>query len=50
MPDATQAQNAISNLNDKDMGGRKLKANEARPRTDEPRRGGGGGGGGERRW
>ena len=45
MPDNTQAQNAISGLNDKDMDGRKLKVNEARPRTDEPRRGGG-----ERRW
>lgn len=56
MPDGTQAQNAIGALNDKDMGGRKLKVNEARPRTDAPRNGGGGGGGfgggesRERRW
>ena len=52
MPDATQAQSAIGALNDKDMGGRKLKVNEARPRTDAPRNGGGGGGGEsrERRW
>ncbi len=45
MPDSAQAQNAISNLNDQDMDGRKLKINEARPRTDEPRRAGG-----DRRW
>lgn len=50
MPDNTAAQTAINALNDKDMGGRKLKINEARPRAE----GGGGGGGGferrERRW
>jgi cold-inducible RNA-binding protein len=50
MPDSAQGQDAITELNDRDMGGRKLKVNEARPRTDEPRRNGGGGGGGERRW
>lgn len=52
MPDSAQAQSAISALNDKDMGGRKLKVNEARPRSDAPRGGGGGGGfeSRERRW
>ncbi len=39
---------AISALDNKDMGGRNLKVNEARPR--ENRGGGGGGGGGGRRW
>jgi len=47
MPDNAAGQAAINTLNDKDMGGRKIKVNEARPRTDAPR--GGGGGGGERR-
>ena len=46
MPDATQAQAAINALNNKDMNGRPLTVNEARPRTDSPRGGGGGGGGG----
>ncbi len=50
MPDNTQAQNAIAALNDKDMGGRKLKVNEARPRTDSPSGGGFGGERRERRW
>ena len=50
MPDSTGAQKAIDALNDVDMGGRKMKVNEARPRTDAPSGGGfGGGGGGERR-
>lgn len=52
MPDNAQGQAAIAALNDKDLGGRKMKVNEARPRTDAPRGGGfggGGGGGGERR-
>ena len=48
MPDSAQATAAIAALNDKDLGGRKMKVNEARPRTDAPR-GGGFGGGGERR-
>lgn len=46
MPDNAQAQAAISALNDKDVGGRKMKVNEARPRAEG---GGGGGFGGERR-
>ncbi len=42
--DATKAINA---LNGRDVQGRALTVNEARPREN---RGGGGGGGGERRW
>ncbi len=41
------AQKAISELNGKDLGGRQITVNEARPRED---RGGGGGGGGNRRY
>ena len=43
------AQKAIAEVNGKDIDGRALKVNEARPREDRPRRdgfGGGGGGGG----
>jgi len=52
MPQAEQAQAAISGLNGKDLQGRALTVNEAKPRAD---RGGGGsrggyGGGGGRRW
>lgn len=39
---------AIEGLNNKEVGGRKLAINEARPREDRPS-GGGYGGGGERR-
>lgn len=42
------ADDAIAALNGKDMGGRQLNVNEARPRTE--RSGGGGGGGGNNRW
>ena len=48
MGDNSQAEAAIQALNGKDMNGRPLTVNEAKPRED--RRGGGGGGGGERRW
>jgi RNA recognition motif-containing protein len=41
-----EAQAAIAGLHGKDMGGRPLTVNEARPREDRPRGGGGGGGGG----
>jgi len=41
MPDATEARNAIANLNGKDLGGRALRVNEAEAKAD---RGGGGGG------
>jgi len=42
MPDSSQADQAISGLNGKEMNGRALNVNEARPKTA----GGGGGGGG----
>ena len=48
MSDDNEAKAAMENLNDKDLQGRTLKVNEARPRTDRPRGGGGGGGGGGR--
>jgi len=47
---------AIEATNGKEVGGRTLTVNEARPKTDRPRSGGGGGrgfgggGGGGRRW
>lgn len=44
--DAAGASAAIENLNGKDVGGRPLVVNEARPREDRPRGGGRGGGGG----
>ena len=43
MPAKEHAQAAISGLNGKELGGRTLNVNEARPRT-ENRSGGGGGG------
>ncbi len=45
MPVKEEAEAAISGLNGKELKGRALNVNEARPRTDD-RRGGGGGGGG----
>jgi len=42
MPDKEEAQAAISGLNGREMSGRTLNVNEARPRDDN-RRGGGGG-------
>jgi cold-inducible RNA-binding protein len=42
MSDSAQAQSAIAGLNGKDLKGRNINVNEARPRED--RRGGGGGG------
>ncbi len=45
MQDDNQAREAIQALDGQDMGGRPLKVNEAKPRTD---RGGGGGGGRQR--
>jgi RNA recognition motif-containing protein len=44
MADDDAARTAIEELNDSDIGGRRLTVNEARPR--QPRREGGGGGGG----
>ena len=52
MPTKTEAQSAIAGMNGKDLKGRTLNVNEARPRTEGSRRGpggGGGGGGGQRR-
>ena len=53
MPDSGEAQAAISGLDGKDMGGRPLRVNEARPKTEGGRGGGGGGdrgGRGGRSW
>jgi len=44
MPDDEAATKAMEALNGTDMGGRKLTVNEARPKTDRPRRDSGGGG------
>jgi len=48
MPDDDAAQKAMEAMNGTNLGGRNLTVNEARPKTDRPRRefGGGGGGGG----
>jgi RNA recognition motif-containing protein len=48
MPNKDEAEKAIGMLNGKDLKGRALKVNEAKPRTDRPRGGGGFGGGGRR--
>jgi RNA recognition motif-containing protein len=45
MPNKDEAEKAIAGLNGKDLKGRNLTINEARPRTDRPRTGGGFGGG-----
>jgi len=44
MSNNSEAQAAISGLDGKDLKGRALKVNEARPRRDDHRGGGGGGG------
>ena len=44
MPNKEEADKAISGLNGKDLKGRPLTVNEARPRTDRPRTGGFSGG------
>jgi len=49
MPVKEEAQAAINGLNGKELKGRALNVNEARPRTDDRRGGGGGGRGGPRR-
>ncbi|MFP4501461.1 MAG: RNA recognition motif domain-containing protein [Candidatus Hydrogenedentota bacterium] len=48
MPNSDEAQSAISALNGKDLDGRSITVNEARPKRD--RNSGGGGGGGGRRY
>jgi len=44
MPNKEEADKAIGGLNGKDVKGRALTVNEAKPRTDRPRTGGPGGG------
>lgn len=48
MEDRDGGLNAIDALNNKEIGGRKLVVNEARPKPQGQSRGGGGGGGGYR--
>ena len=49
MPDKAEGESAINDLNGKDLKGRTLNVNEARPRSDDRRgRGGGSRGGGRR--
>jgi len=50
MSDSQEADQAIAGLNGTNLGGRAINVNEARPKTDSPRRGGGGGERRERRW
>ncbi|MDR1554911.1 MAG: RNA-binding protein, partial [Campylobacteraceae bacterium] len=38
MADDAAAQEAIEQLNNKDVGGRNLRVNEAKPREEKPRR------------
>lgn len=45
MSDRSQAEAAINALNGRDLHGRAMNVNEARPKSDAPRGGGGGGGG-----
>jgi len=52
MTDSGEADKAIAALDGSDLGGRAMKVNEAKPKTDRPRSGGqrfGGGGGGRGR-
>jgi len=44
MPVQGEAQKAIEDLSGKELKGRSIDVNEARPKTDRPRGGGGGGG------
>jgi len=46
MPSKEEAAAAITGMNGKDLKGKALNVNEARPRVDRPRGGGYGGGGG----
>lgn len=50
MPNDSEARKAVDELNGKDLKGRAINVNEARPREERPRSGGGGGGfgGGDR--
>ena len=49
MPGLSEAQKAIDVLNTKELKGKKIVVNEARPKTDNNRRGGSGGGRGGNR-
>jgi RNA recognition motif-containing protein len=44
MPELAEAKAALEGMNGKDLKGRNLTVNEARPQADRPRGGGGGGG------
>jgi RNA recognition motif-containing protein len=48
MPNDAEARKAVDELNGKDLKGRAINVNEARPREERPRSGGFGGGGGDR--
>jgi RNA recognition motif-containing protein len=48
MSDGDQAKEAIENVNLSEIAGRRVTVNEARPKSDQPRRGGGGRRGGRR--
>ncbi|MDD8026188.1 MAG: RNA-binding protein [Acidobacteriota bacterium] len=48
MPNKEEADRAIASLNGRDLKGRNMTVNEAKPRTDRPRSGSGGGFGGGR--
>jgi RNA recognition motif-containing protein len=50
MPTKDEAQSAITGLNGKELKGRTLNVNEARPRSEGRRGGGRGGGSGRRSW
>ncbi|MCU7495661.1 MAG: RNA-binding protein [Ignavibacteria bacterium] len=49
MSDTASAQKAMNELNTRDIKGKKIAVNEARPKTDDRRGGGGQRGGGNRR-
>ncbi len=49
MPNAAEAKKAMESLNLKEIAGRAITVNEARPKEDRPHRGGGGGRG-DRSW
>lgn len=49
MPANAEAQKAIKELNTRELKGKKIVVNEARPREDNRRRGGHRGGGGDKR-
>jgi len=49
MSDLKEGQNAIKELNGKDLSGRSITVNQARPQEDRRSGGGGGGGGGFRK-